>query len=580
MCPKTFPCKAELRSHLVSKDHHRQSVICPWCTTEKTFTRVADLNVHAHKRHFIEINSLSRDFLSMGNCFYFAVYPEDYAKIYKPVQYGSPDAIEARRLVVKCLNTQSRSSSKIDNWRSGWRTANMEPKENQPVKEKKENDVKKEKVKVETSVTKDKKNVLDELLGTENVPAETPLETPLDLSLKVDKPDKELKGKGVSAKRKDVEEREKEVKRRKEEEIQSMSKDVKSNLKDRKVLKDIVGNIRSDIVDRALGVKEQTKTVEKNRKETADGVEKVVEEKKDKTRTLSDSSDSELGDDETKKAEKGGEKEIVEVKREEKGAGATELPRRIIRWTKRNGKLCREIRQEGTDEKSETGKPNKTVTFADPLEDSKSVVLDTPNEKGDAPIFIPDEVEETLVASKFIESVAENVSVPAVVTEDDYRRRAIDLLHTGVMPMLPPGRRDWKTDHCFQIKMYGHEFVWPPHEWSVMSADRRLMAWEVVAFQIEVRREGALGSSVSRSYLLDKYNFLALPGSGKVRREPSERGATMARYHLYQMLRGIAEGKATSEAERRQIECLELMRVEGDLEVQLRGIEVPLRLEK
>jgi hypothetical protein len=74
---------------------------------------------------------------------------------------------------------------------------------------------------------------------------------------------------------------------------------------------------------------------------------------------------------------------------------------------------------------------------------------------------------------------------------------------------------------------------------------------------------------MSRSFLLDKYNFLALPGSGKVKREENKKGVARARFYLYQMLSQIANGKNPSEAEKSHIITLELVKNTGELQRQL-----------
>jgi hypothetical protein len=161
---------------------------------------------------------------------------------------------------------------------------------------------------------------------------------------------------------------------------------------------------------------------------------------------------------------------------------------------------------------------------------------------------------------------------------NDFCKKASDLLKVGVMPLVPPGRRDWKGDNEFHIHLNGCDFTWPPQQWQQMTHDRRLMAWKHTAFQLEYLQNGVLSPTMSRSFLLDKYNFLALPGSGKVKREENEKGAARARFYLYQMLSEIANRKNPSEAEKSQIITLELVKNTGELQKQLSLLEKPLRL--
>ena len=149
-----------------------------------------------------------------------------------------------------------------------------------------------------------------------------------------------------------------------------------------------------------------------------------------------------------------------------------------------------------------------------------------------------------------------------------------------MMPFCPPGRRNWEAPNVFTISINGFKLSWPPVSWQKMTPDRKLLAWEHAAMSLEEACETTVSHSTSRAYLLDKYNFLALPESAKHRKEESEVASSRARFYVYQVLREVATGRQPSKAEELQIISLEKQRnFTDDFRFKLRSIPVPLRLE-
>jgi hypothetical protein len=144
---------------------------------------VSDLSVHCSNRHFVEYNSLPKSFLTARTCFYFIIHPQDYAKIHQPEKWNSPNAYEARRLILRMLESRSDSQVKRDNWRRGWRVAikqNTEDKETE-VQRKMCNQCIKKLTNVIRKETKEQKSNQEKLKET-NVEQEQ--NVPLDLSNK------------------------------------------------------------------------------------------------------------------------------------------------------------------------------------------------------------------------------------------------------------------------------------------------------------------------------------------------------------------------------------------------------------
>jgi hypothetical protein len=544
---------------------------------EKTFTRASDLVVHCQKRHYIEMKSLPKSFLGVRNCFYMSIYPRDYARIVTPEPFSSNLAIEARRLIIKRLGVEANAGARLELWRTGWRDgmkvsesrgkAGEEKKEIKTSGEDKENTRPKEKVekgddkpKLKTVKNGETKMKVDK---EQDKKKETQGETPLDLSLS--KQEENV----VSESNEMVTEKEGqtikcEMKKRKEccvdlEEnlsVERVEDKVDKNKKIKTVFREITGNENEVIVN----------ITKKYPDELLIKREAVM-----KVRRLSESSSSTEGSNEdngTELDEKGtaslesvkGEEETTKCQElgssQENEKAASYVTKNILKYSHASGRWSREIIKE-TVKENQVDQGNI---------DSKEHVNIQMKEN----MPLPDDIS------------SDNTAPTGLLDYDSqqasYRGRATDLLLTGAMPMLPPGRRDWKEGHSFHLNLFGYNFMWPPEHWNSMSKDRRMMAWEQVAFGIECAKEGSIGVQTSRSFLLDKYNFLALPGSGSAKRETNERGASNARYHLYQMLRSISQGKPASDCEIQQIACMETIRKEGDLEKQLRSIQVPLRL--
>lgn len=119
--------------------------------------------------------------------------------------------------------------------------------------------------------------------------------------------------------------------------------------------------------------------------------------------------------------------------------------------------------------------------------------------------------------------------------------RARTLLEFGVMPLLPPARRNWSGVAPFPISPDRPKLTWPPSGWETMTSDQKLQAWEFTALSLET--DGVINSSSltsSRSALLCKYNFLCLPGSAKPVMIKEEEMDRKLRFYNYKKLCALA----------------------------------------
>ena len=190
----------------------------------------------------------------------------------------------------------------------------------------------------------------------------------------------------------------------------------------------------------------------------------------------------------------------------------------------------------------------------------------------------PKITQENIKAYAMEDKILQNQVVKETSQETNkLQTMAKDLLITGVMPLCPPGRRDWAND--VQYELPEHQFKWPPTDWQRMTPDRKLLAWEFAAMELQKRTEGTVDAKMSRAYILDKFNFLALPGTSKYVKDRSEVAASRARFYTYQLVQEVANGKELTVADESQINALNSFRkISDDFKLKLRTIRAPLRL--
>ena len=104
-----------------------------------------------------------------------------------------------------------------------------------------------------------------------------------------------------------------------------------------------------------------------------------------------------------------------------------------------------------------------------------------------------------------------------VVPIPSVQERAESILRYGLMPLCAPARRDWGKGGLLQVDIGSTSLTWPPIGWQKMNADQKLLAVEFAANSIEFQTTRTF-PKLSRGTLLDKYNFLVLPGTAKIRR--------------------------------------------------------------
>ncbi|KAH3816040.1 hypothetical protein DPMN_144582 [Dreissena polymorpha] len=156
---------------------------------------------------------------------------------------------------------------------------------------------------------------------------------------------------------------------------------------------------------------------------------------------------------------------------------------------------------------------------------------------------------------------------------------AMALLCSGGMPLFPPGRHDWTLATPVALPVTGPLSTWPPADWQQMSPEDKLMAWEATAYTLGV----SFNFPVSRNYLLDAFQCLALPGSRNLSINSHE---AQMRHFNYMALRNIAVEKTPNGpcdsnivASLQAASSLSMSQVEGPYKTFISSLEgIPLRL--
>ena len=113
-----------------------------------------------------------------------------------------------------------------------------------------------------------------------------------------------------------------------------------------------------------------------------------------------------------------------------------------------------------------------------------------------------------------------------------------------------------------------------------MNADQKLLAVEFAANSIEFQTTRSF-PKLSRGTLLDKYNFLVLPGTAKIRRNEQNRVSHKTKFCTYQELRRIALTGTVSPEDVEFVDFYNKGKTGGMTDKLVEGIEklkIPLRL--
>ena len=124
------------------------------------------------------------------------------------------------------------------------------------------------------------------------------------------------------------------------------------------------------------------------------------------------------------------------------------------------------------------------------------------------------------------------------------------------MPLLPSARRQWVQEEEVVIGSSNLSFSWPPKGYSNLTPDQKLLELEFAAMSLRRTKPGG-GGPIDRTYLVDEFNFLALPGTAVLSPKKASHPAAKSRVYLYQALRNIARGLSSSQQDEEIISFLE-----------------------
>ncbi|KAH3741467.1 hypothetical protein DPMN_048192 [Dreissena polymorpha] len=117
------------------------------------------------------------------------------------------------------------------------------------------------------------------------------------------------------------------------------------------------------------------------------------------------------------------------------------------------------------------------------------------------------------------------------------QQRALQHVTWGCMPLVPSARRNWDRLPAVRLQGPTYAFDWPPKDWRLMSLKKKLaMANHMVNLLDSV--DGLPVTDPEE--MMDKYNFLVLPGPLPQPNTSTERRMRIANYCL---LSDMAKGR-------------------------------------
>ena len=119
----------------------------------------------------------------------------------------------------------------------------------------------------------------------------------------------------------------------------------------------------------------------------------------------------------------------------------------------------------------------------------------------------------------------------------------------------------------------------PPKKWSTLDPRQKLLQWEFAAMQI-MKARGEDYVSICQTDLLDRFNFLALPGTAahKTPRHSPSYMSSKSRLYTYELLRAIANGKHKDKQWLSMIEAGAMMRDTSNDKLLKQCSKIKLRL--
>ena len=168
----------------------------------------------------------------------------------------------------------------------------------------------------------------------------------------------------------------------------------------------------------------------------------------------------------------------------------------------------------------------------------------------------------------------------AELMEMSTTERALNLLKRGCFPLFQAARREWSEDQL-KLQAGSVQLLWPPTGWKDLSGDLKLLQWEVAAYKLAEATRSV--STMPRSELLDRFNFLALPGTSCHHVPRVHKETVKGRFQIYERLRKLATGDTERQEDSKWLQILEcgaMMRDTSEDLILDQIDSIPLRLRE
>ena len=467
---------------MAAAPHKVLEVVCPWCSSEKTSSRIGDLKKHVAIAHPDLVDALPDKFFSEGNGFWLATRPQDYLRVVTPSAEQCDIAVVAREALLNWLKVAGPTSRDAAAWQEGWRMPSQEC--------------------ASASVVYESPLVAKRLRLEPD--SATPSASDLDVAYSPSRPA-----------------------------IQEYSNTlVACDMDQRKIwLKSTVGTWYELILSEEFLNDSKAVSSLKRRMECLG--QYTPEERP--TRDFAPLSGPTLPAMARVLSRDVGipvqfmeSISVLDVTFQFTG----QLPVPFPSFRNSNVKPC--------DTNCEPEDPTIRYSPSVPLSSPVMTTSDAerPPSNNNIPTVlstIPTNVTATTVTATAPYSLSTS-SGTAPVSDTD---RAKKILHFGAMPLVPPARRDWsKAPHQVRLEGRVESIHWPPRNWQRMSAQQRLGAWELAALRLDANEEGV--PRTEKAKVLDSYSFLALPGTAQPPVRPSDQSSAKARLYTYKVLVDLA----------------------------------------
>ncbi|XP_063435910.1 uncharacterized protein LOC134716828 [Mytilus trossulus] len=504
ICQQQFPDQKTLKRHLASKGTHggRLSVVCLWCFSyEKRFSRISDLKCHLDEKHPDISPKLEKTFMSEANGNWFSVFPEDYRRIVtKVTPKGSPSAVQARSHVTswlgKCKSVRRLRQSWVEDWANHPRDTDVVGTPKQGIREPSVESAVSEWEQDVPTITLEEDAPMEEYdpllpsvltLHSIQMNADGPLIALFTIRLKemtwyrieIDPVIRMVEKFNAALERK--------ANTIRPTDISTMSHSGSP----------VYGEEfyhKQQMCADTLNISPALITRIERRPDIFSSVSK--------TKPILAPTNSPL------------------APTNQSPSATSSIPKPPSSTSKHPSSAPKPP--------SSTPKPSSSV----PKPPSSVTKSPLPASKPSTSTSKP---PSSLITSLPVVQPPSSSTDLTITEETPIQKKAREILTLGSMPAIPPARRNWKTK---SIKIpTGTTFLqWPPREWETLTPDSKLLAWEFAASQLEYHSSGKF-PKLDRVDLLDKYNFLALPGTKEQKIKGKENLVRKCRYYNYEILR-------------------------------------------